>query len=63
MSYIKVTSTPDGWHEAKNAISGTRYIFDLCKLNLLNWLSEICHEIFLTRNLRFIYGWNMHPCQ
>ncbi len=40
LSYIKeVTSTPDAWHEAKNAIAEARQII-LHKLNLLNWLSE-----------------------
>ncbi|MBW4507864.1 MAG: glycosyltransferase [Scytonematopsis contorta HA4267-MV1] len=40
IAYIKeVTSTPDAWYEAKEAIAEARQII-LHKLNLLNWLSE-----------------------
>ncbi|MEQ8995253.1 MAG: glycosyltransferase family 10 [Coleofasciculus sp. B1-GNL1-01] len=40
IAYIKeVTSTPDAWYEAKDAIAQARQII-LHKLNLLNWLSD-----------------------
>lgn len=40
IAYIKeITSTPDAWYEAKEAIAEARQII-LHKLNLLNWLSE-----------------------
>jgi Glycosyltransferase family 10 (fucosyltransferase) C-term len=40
LAYIRdVTSNPDAWHEAKDAIAEARQII-LHKLNLMNWLSE-----------------------
>ena len=40
LAYIKeVTSTPDAWHEAKDAIAEARQII-LNKLNLMEWLSN-----------------------
>lgn len=40
LAYIKeVTSTPDAWYEAKEAIAEARQII-LHELNLLNWLSQ-----------------------
>ena len=40
IAYIQeVTSTPEAWHERKEAIAEARQII-LHKLNLLNWLSE-----------------------
>lgn len=40
IAYIKeITSTPDAWYAAKNAIAEARQII-LHKLNLLNWLSD-----------------------
>ncbi|MTJ09042.1 glycosyltransferase family 10 domain-containing protein [Anabaena sp. UHCC 0204] len=40
IAYIQeVTSSPDAWHDAKEAIAEARQII-LHKLNLLNWLSE-----------------------
>ena len=40
IAYIKeVTSSPDAWYQAKEAIAEARQII-LHKLNLLNWLSE-----------------------
>lgn len=42
--YIQeVTSTPDAWYEAKDAIAEARQII-LHKLNLLNWLSEYSNK-------------------
>jgi hypothetical protein len=47
IKYIQeVTSTPDAWYEAKDAIAEARQII-LHKLNLLNWLSEFSTKIGL----------------
>ncbi|MDX2100724.1 MAG: glycosyltransferase family 10 [Leptolyngbyaceae cyanobacterium bins.59] len=46
IAYIRdVTSTPDAWHEAKEAIAEARQII-LHKLNLLNWLSEFVERVY-----------------
>ena len=45
LRYIQeVTSTPDAWYEAKDAIAEARQII-LHKLNLVNWLSEYVKKI------------------
>ncbi|MBD2449233.1 glycosyltransferase [Nostoc sp. FACHB-152] len=44
IAYIKeITSTPDAWYAAKDAIAEARQII-LHKLNLLNWLSEYVNK-------------------
>jgi hypothetical protein len=45
LAYIRdVTSNPDAWHEAKDAIAEARQII-LHKLNLMNWLSEYVDRV------------------
>jgi hypothetical protein len=45
ISYIQeITSTPDAWYAAKDAIAEARQII-LHKLNLLNWLSEYVKKL------------------
>jgi hypothetical protein len=45
LAYIReVTSTPDAWYEAKDAIAEARKII-LHKLNLVNWLSEFVDRV------------------
>ncbi|MCJ8282851.1 MAG: glycosyltransferase family 10 [Rivularia sp. ALOHA_DT_140] len=45
LAYIKeVTSTPDAWYEAKEAIAEARQII-LHKLNLVSWLSNYVNKI------------------
>ncbi len=44
IAYLKeVTSTPDAWQEAKNAIAEARQVI-LHELNLLNWLSKFVEQ-------------------
>jgi hypothetical protein len=46
IAYIQeITSTPDAWYAAKNAIAEARQII-LHKLNLLNWLSEFVTQFY-----------------